>query len=326
MDHGGDFRDAVLRGDERTHNDRRKRTERCNDVLLRHKSRDGGDGEHPPEFNAELRAEAERREERLNEHTDRTEDTLVHAEIVAVLIDEELPAPIKARKEPDDDGRGEDDGERLLDIVLRLIPQVHHQALEAGRVICGKLHDEGRHFAAHRRRAHENDGDDRRADTQQVHAHGDDVRVPHAEVCDDRARDSGQNGQFGAAREEWNDAYGGGALLVVGKRTGVDHRGQRAAEAHDHGHERSAGETELAEDAVENERDTRHVTGIFENGEEQEEREDLGNKPEHREHAAQNAVDHKAADPCGRVGASHFRKHVDPFEQPVQEIRQYDAR
>ena len=170
--------------------------------------------------------------------------------------------------------------------MLEFIPQMHHQALEAGRVICGKFHNEGRDFAAHGRRTHENDGTDRDDDAQKIHAQRNKFGVADAELIDDRTGDRCQDWQLCAAGEEWNDTDGRGALLLIGECSRVDHSRKRAAKTHDHGHERPARKPELTEDPVQNERNSRHVSRIFQNGEKQEKRQDLRDESKDSEHTA----------------------------------------
>ena len=123
-DHRRDFVDTFFRRARKARrNTSRQRAERGDDVLFRDQTRYRRDCEYPAR-GVQLTAESERREQRLYQLTDRGEDRRIHALFAYVA-----PIPREVGQEPDDDGRGENDGERLFDEVFRLIPKMEHQAL-----------------------------------------------------------------------------------------------------------------------------------------------------------------------------------------------------
>ena len=130
-------------------------------------------------------------------------------------------------------------------------------------MVSGEFHDEGRNLLALGGPVHENDHRDRKEQSDEVHGQADELGVP-AEVGGEDAGDRGDRGHLGAAAEEGDDADGRGTFLLGVQGTGVDHRGDAAAIAHEHRDEGAAREAGPTEDTVEDEGDTGHVTRILE--------------------------------------------------------------
>ena len=227
----------------------------------------------------------------------------------AVLDADHLPLPGEVLQEPQHDAGGEDDGERLFDIMLEFIPQMHHQVVELRCVIGRQLHNKGSDLAAHGGLAHECDHDDRHRHAEHIQRKDEQIGTDARVLRGDRAADGGEDGGLGAAGKEGDDAVGHCALLFIGEGARVDSGGHRAAEPHDHRDEGAAGQAEFAERAVEDERHARHITRIFQNGDKQEEGEDLRDEGQNARDAAPDPLVDQALRP--RRGARRLHAQRD---------------
>ena len=98
----------------------------------------------------------------------------------------------------------------------------------------------------------------------------------------------------------------------------------RAAEADEHGHEAAAGEAEPSQQLVHHEGNARHVAGVLEDGEQDEEHHDDREEREHAAHAGKDAVYHEGVhhgvEPEGRERGVDLRRHeVDAQGEKVGE-------
>ena len=207
--------------------------------------------------------------------------------------------------EPDNDCRRKDNRESLLDEVFRLIPQVQHKVFGLRHVVCGQFHNERGNVAFHRGRSHKKHASDCDDYAQNVHTISNYVGIFKPRHSCDTARDCRKNRQFCATTEKRNNPDCRDAFLFVGKRTGVDERGNGAPESHNHRHERPARKTESSENSVKDERYARHISAVFQNREEQEQQKNLRQEAEHREQAAEDTVNDKPRKP---VGCARFHK------------------
>ena len=174
---------------------------------------------------------------------------------------------------------------------------MQHKVFEPGHVVGGQFHNKGRNFAAHRGGTHNYNRHYCGDYAQKIHRVGYQIYVRKAHHIAYAARNRREYGQLCAAAEKGNYPYGCRALLFVCQRAGVNHCGERAAEAHYHRHKRPARKAEAAENSVQNERHARHIARIFENGEEQKQREYLRQEAQNGRNAAHYAVVYQASSP-----------------------------
>ena len=77
-----------------------------------------------------------------------------------------------------------------------------------------------------------------------------------------------------------------------------------AARADQHRDERLAGQAELAEDTVHDERDARHVAAVLQDGQEDEQHENLRHEAQNRADTGDDAVHDQAVQPVGNAEAA----------------------
>ena len=192
--------------------------------------------------------------------------------------------------------------------MFQFIPKVQHQIAELRRVIRGKFHDEGRHFAAHGSLPHERDRDDRHYHAEHVERESQKTAVQIGVMRRERAAHSREDGRLCAAREEGDHAVGHDAFLFVRQRSGVDRRRHGTAETHDHGDKRTARKTEFAERSVEYERHARHIAAVLQNRDEQKQHEDLRNKGQYARKTAPDTVVDQPLRPFRRTCVFHSQR------------------
>ena len=115
------------------------------------------------------------------------------------------------------------------------------------------------------------------------------------EHCDDR--------QLSAARYEAGGHDGHAAVALLLNGTGSHDSRYAAAGADQHRDEGLARKTELAEDTVHDECNTRHVAAVLEDREEEEQDEHLRNEAQHRADTGNDTVHYQAVNPAVLVNA-----------------------
>ena len=102
------------------------------------------------------------------------------------------------------------------------------------------------------------------------------------------------NGNFGRAAHKGRKQNGHRPVALGRERPCGHDGGHRAAEANEHRHDGLAGKADLPEQLIHHERHAGHIAGVFENGQEEEQCHNDGQKAQNRAHALKNAVDQKA--------------------------------
>ena len=135
------------------------------------------------------------------------------------------------------------------------------------------------------------------------------------------------DGDLGGAAHEGRQQDGHAAVPLRRQGPGGHDGGHRAAEAHQHGHDAPAGETDLPQQLVHDEGHPGHVAGVLQNGEEEEQHHDDGQEAQHAAHAGEHAVDHQGVDhrvePVG--GETAVRGHGEGVDPGGQQVRQKGA-
>ena len=194
---------------------------------------------------------------------------------------------------PDDDGGREDDGEGLLHKALGLFPDQLAHALGAGQAVVGQLHDKG-HGLPGKGGVLEDQGVDHAAENAQGvqpnHRH----RLPGP--GEEGGDQHGINRQLGRAAHEGGQQNGHLPVPLAGERPGGHDRRNGTAEANEHGHEAAARKAQLPKRPVHDEGHTGHIARILQNGQEEEQRHNGGQKAQHTAHTGADAVHHQAMD------------------------------
>ena len=204
-------------------------------------------------------AEAERRE-------DRREERAEHSENAVRRVCRDIQARVKGLQEPDNDGCNKDNRKCTFQKIACLIPQQHADIARAGHAVIWQLHDE-RHrltleggILEHER---SQNADCHAADVQQDHRNSGIMR----EKCHGNDR---IDRQLGRARHKRCQHDGHAAVALTRQRARRHDGGHRVAEADEHRDKGTAGQTDFAQQLVHDKRDTRHITAVFQNGEEEE--------------------------------------------------------
>ena len=208
---------------------------------------------------------------------------------------------IECGEEPDDDADRENDGAGFDDEAARSFPHMNEDTLHGREVVSRKLHDERSRIPRKRTCLFESDAcedDDR--DTEEVHGrcHQDGVREEYG-------GDHGNDDRLCRAWDEGAEHDGHAAVTHVFDGAGRHDSRYTAAAADKDRDEGLAGETEFTENAVHDEGHTRHVAGVFQKGEEEENEEDLRHKAENSADTADDAVYDEARHPVRRFDGLH---------------------
>ena len=107
------------------------------------------------------------------------------------------------------------------------------------------------------------------------------------------------NREFCTARDERRGHNGHATIVLVFNGSGGHDAGHAAASTDKNRHKRLAGKAKAAEHAVEDKRDTSHVTARLKEGKQQEQYQHLGNEAEHRANASDNAIENQSLQPVG---------------------------
>ena len=150
-------------------------------------------------------------------------------------------------------------------------------------------------------------------------------------LAEDSAGDEADDRELRAARHEGRGEQGQLSVAVIFDRTGSHDTRDAAAGGHEARDEGLAGEAELAEDTVHDERDAGHVADILKDGQEQEEDEHLWYEAQDRADAGDDAVLNKSVEDAAfrdmECGKEAVNKTRNPFAEDhvVGEIRGFCA-
>ena len=138
------------------------------------------------------------------------------------------------------------------------------------------------------------------------------------------------NGQLCRAAHERRKQNGHFAVALRGQGAACHHAGHGAAKADEHGHDAAAGKADAAQQLIHHKGHTRHVAGILQHGEEEEQHHDDGQKAQHAAHAGKDAVDdqrvHRRVDiPVGQSGVHNAGQGVDAHFHEVLEEQADDV-
>ena len=166
-------------------------------------------------------------------------------------------------------------------------------------MICRELHNERSRVAGEQFRLFQNNtGADNRRDTYKICA-----RSHPGSSVEQRARDQGNDRQFRSAWHKSGRHDRHLAVTVIFNRPGCHNPRHPASGADQHRNEGFAGQSELPENTVHDERDTRHISASLQESQEQEQHEHLRNKSQDCSHAAYNAVQNQPLQPVCAVQA-----------------------
>ena len=207
--------------------------------------------------------------------------------------------------------------------VLGLLPHEHEDGLGAGQTVVGKLHHKrnclGLVDGLVRYERHEHADDDAREVQAEHHEAALAREERRAEVAIDR--------ELGGAAHERRERDGELAVALGRQRAGGHDGGHRAAKSHEHGHDGAAGQADLAQQLVHEERDARHVARVLQEREEEEHGHDDRRDGQHRADGVEDAADHEGVQ--HRVHASGREAHVSRGRERVDarcdEILQREA-
>ena len=132
------------------------------------------------------------------------------------------------------------------------------------------------------------------------------------------------NGDFCGAAHKGCQQNGHPPVPLRGQSPGGHDGGNRAAEAHQHGYDAAAGQTNFPQQLVHDKGHTGHVSSILQNGQEEEKNHDNGQKTQYTAHSGKNTVDYQTVDhrvqAVGREsGVNDDRQSVDTSGQQVGE-------
>ena len=220
------------------------------------------------------------------------------------LISHHIEADVERLQEPNHDRSRKDDGKRLGDKTLGLIPCKQQRSLCAGHAVVGKLHDKG-HGLALKYCVVKNRGDNH------THQDAQNIERDHGGngcLREKRSTEQAVDGKLCRAAHERRE-HDRHFAVVIGRQGARGHDGRHAtAKAHKHGHKAATRKAKAAQNLIHHKRDACHIARVLENREQQEQHDDDGQERKHAAHAGEHAVNHKRAD--HGIGAKRRKARV----------------
>ena len=202
-------------------------------------------------------------------------------------------------QEPNDDARQENDRKGPLQEVLGLFPQQPQHVLRAGQAVVRQFHHEGHRFAAEHRAPQYDCRDDPYQHAQHIDADDHQPLMGREKCGSQEAVDR----QFRRAAHERRQHDGHLAVTLRRHGPGRHNARHRAAESDQQRHDGTAGKADFAQRFIHDEGDARHVSRIFQQGQEEKQDDDDGNKAQDASHTGKDAFYHQAVqdvrDACG---------------------------
>ena len=219
-------------------------------------------------------------------------------------------------EEPQGDGEGQDGRRHLLQVLAALLPGMASDGL-AGRDAVGRqLHHEGEVVVLDKT-GKDFGAQERHHDAEQV----DPEQCRGGVVGEESPGQEHENRQAAGAGHERDDGDGNQAGLPAldGARR---HDGRHiAAEAHDHGDERLAMETDAVHQLVHDEGGAGHVATVFHQRDEQVQDQDVRQEHEHAAHSADDPVHHEVFQPSVlHVGGDEIAEFPHEPVNPVHRV------
>ena len=230
------------------------------------------------------------------------------------LVRNHVEANVERLEEPNHDRRRKDDGERLGDKALRLVPCEHERRLDAGETIVGKLHDKGDGLTLERGVVEDHRNDHTNDDAQHIERdHRGNRRIGEER----RAKQTVDRQLCGAAHEgREHDRH---LAVVLGRKGARRHdRRNAAAKAHEHRHEAAPGQAKATQELIHNEGHACHIARVLENREQEEQDHDDGQERDHAANTREHAIDHHRADDL--IRAKRRKRHVRGLDTRVDEV------
>ena len=190
---------------------------------------------------------------------------------------------------------------------------MEQDALHGREVVLRQLHNKRSGIAGEHLRLLEDDaGDNDDCNAEEVHDRCEPPRAAHQE-----ARDQRDNRELRAAGHEGGCDHGHAAILFVLNGTGGHDAGHAAAGGDHERNEGLAGQAELTEDPVHDERDTGHIAAVFQQGQEEEHDCHLRGKADRCCQTADDAVNDEGNDPFCRADVLKERSdcRLNPFAE-----------
>ena len=209
-----------------------------------------------------------------------------HRQDTGLRIADDIQVKIEGLEEPDNDRGDKDDGKGSLEEILGLVPKEAEHIFRAGHTVIGQLHHERNGFSLEQGVF----GDQRREDP-----HGDagEVQRQHNEAAVIREEDRGEkavNGQFRRTAHKGGE-HNGHLAVPLRRQCAAGHDSRDGtAETDEHRHDASSRKTDLAEEFIHDEGHPSHVAAVFQQGEEEKQRNDDGNKAQYGADAVEDPV------------------------------------
>ena len=210
-------------------------------------------------------------------------------------------------QEPQQHAHGQDQGARLDQEALHLLPHVEADVLQGGQPVGGQLQHEGGGLTLEHQLLEQDAGDDGKNQAQEVEGKHHQSAVPGEEGGGEQA----VHRQPGGAGHEGHQHDGHAAVLLVLHGAGAHDGGHGAAEAHEHGDEGLTREAEPAEQPVHDEGRPGHIAGVLQEGQEDKQDGDLGQEGKYAAYTGDDAVHQQGLHPGS--GAGHGQDPADPL-------------
>ena len=101
------------------------------------------------------------------------------------------------------------------------------------------------------------------------------------------------DGQLGGAAHVGGQKDGHFPIPVRGQRSGCHNRRHRAAKANEHWHKASAGQSDFPQQLVHHKCHPRHIAAVLQNGQEEKQHHNNGQKAQHAAYSRKYAVNHQ---------------------------------
>ena len=199
-------------------------------------------------------------------------------------------ARVEALKEPYDNRCDKYDCKRALEEVLCLFPQQERDALGRRDSVVRQLHNERHGVAAEGGIFEYQREQDAEHYAREIQAYHDERAVSREK----RRREDRIYRYFCRTAHIRGQHYRHLAVAVGRDCAGRHYRRDGASEADKHGNEAAPGETDFSQRSVHNKGDSRHISRIFENGQEEEQCHYYRQERENAANAREDSVDDKA--------------------------------
>ena len=196
---------------------------------------------------------------------------------------------VKGLQEPDDNGCQKDNGKRTLQEILCLFPQQLCHIFQSRHTVIGQLHDERNRFTPECGILGNQCGKNAHCNAGEIQEHHNQSAML-GEKC---RSEKSINRQLRRTAHERNHHDGHFTVTLRGQCPAGHDTRYRTAKSNEHWHNASSGQTNLSQQLIHHKGDTGHVSGILQQRQEEEQRDNDGQEAQHTAHTVKDAVNYQ---------------------------------